>query len=77
LQQQHDLSLLCYNNILMATNALQNNNVKNENAAKELNQYIGKFRSLQGVLQESEMIPTTQMVNGVMEADKGFKALLK
>jgi photosystem II stability/assembly factor-like uncharacterized protein len=77
LQQQHDLSLLCYNNILMATNALQNNNVTNENAAKELNQYIGKFRSLQGVLQESEMIPTTQMVNGVMEADKGFKALLK
>jgi hypothetical protein len=42
-----------------------------------LNQYIGRFRSLQGALQESEMIPTSQLVNGVMEADKGFKALLK
>ena len=77
LQQQHNLSLLCYKNIQLATTALRNNNTTNGSAIKELDQFIGRFRSMLRALQESEMTPTTQLVNGVIQDDKAFKAVLK
>ena len=72
LQLQHDLSLMCYNNALKCMNVL-----KDITGKKDYAKYLDTFLSIQGLLQEGDMPPTTQMINAAMEAQKGFDKLIQ
>jgi photosystem II stability/assembly factor-like uncharacterized protein len=79
LQLQHDLSLICYNNIKQCMKKLEMIN-QNSEAAKTLNSFINKFTSIQNVLQESDWAPTMQMIkaaNETVAAFAQFSATLK
>lgn len=72
LQLQHDLSLMCYNNIKICMEKLESLN-ENAEPAKTLNTYINKFTAIHNVLQESDWPPTTQMINAAEETAVAFK----
>ena len=72
LQLQHDLSLMCYNNALKCMNVLKDITDK-----KDYAKYLDTFLSIQGLLQEGDMPPTTQMINAAREAQKGFDKLIQ
>ena len=72
LQLQHDLSLMCYNNALKCMNVL-----KDITGKKDYAKYLDTFLSIQGLLQEGDMPPTTQMINAAREAQKGFDKLIQ
>jgi hypothetical protein len=79
LQLQHDLSLICYNNIKQCMKKLETVN-QNSEAAKTLNSFMNKFTSIQNVLQESDWAPTMQMIkaaNETVAACTQFSATLK
>ena len=67
---QHDLSSICYSNIIrcMALKASEKKEFQ-----KDADKYLNQFTSLQNILQESDMPPTTQTVNAVHEAMTAFE----
>ena len=71
LAAQHALSVTCYNYIIKCKAALK----FGENAA--LSKYLNSFSSLQNILQESDMPPTTQTIKAVNETVAGYEAMMK
>lgn len=78
LQMQHDLSLMCYDNILKCKTALKEltaqMNAASSETMKVFSGYIDSFTSLHNVMQESDFPLTGQMVQGARETEKGFDA---
>ena len=64
LQLQHDLSVLCYNRI----NYFQSKITDDAAIRKQWEKAISTFSSLHNALQESDMAPTSQLTNAVIEA---------
>ncbi|MEO6538071.1 MAG: hypothetical protein ABIT07_06185, partial [Ferruginibacter sp.] len=80
LQLQHDLSLMCYNNIETCRKLLAEMAEKNEDESekgKSLTKYSGIFNSILNTLQDSDMSPTTPMIKAAKEASKEFETLLQ
>jgi photosystem II stability/assembly factor-like uncharacterized protein len=73
LQLQHDLSVMCYNNIKKCNKTLEGLDASTEDA-KILLTFISKFTTIQNQLQDSDWPPTTQMIIAAKEANL---ALLK
>ena len=72
---QHDLSLMCYTNIQKCMSALKEivgGDDKSAELRKELNTYSRTFSSIQNILQDSDLFPTTQAIAAAKEAEKGF-----
>lgn len=76
LQLQHDLSVMCYNNIEMCKSEL-NRLDANSDKAKALAKYMGNFTGIQNALQDSDWPPTIQMINAAKENELSFKQFLK
>jgi hypothetical protein len=76
LQLQHDLSLLCYNNIQKCMKALEGKDA-NSDKAKTLSKYLRDFTSLHNALQESDWPPTTQMINATKLTQADFDLFYK
>lgn len=76
LQLQHDLSVMCYNNIKKCKTALNGLDPNTENA-KALAKYMGNFSGIQNALQDSDWPPTMQMVNAAKETELAFNQFLK
>jgi photosystem II stability/assembly factor-like uncharacterized protein len=75
---QHDLSLMCYNNMRKCMNALKaTDGAGDGELGKELNSSFRTFSSIQNILQDSDMAPTTQTIAAAKEAEKGFAASWK
>ena len=72
MQLQHDLSLLCYNNILKCKKALEAIADKNLPNAKELSKYESSFGRIHNSLQERDWPPTTQMIKAAKETEQAF-----
>lgn len=77
LQLQHDLSFTSYMNIKKIRNALKEISEKKvgkfSDIEKELSRYMRTFSSLQNLLQQSDMPPTSQMISAFNETEKGFE----
>ena len=71
LQQQHDLSLMCYNNIKQCKKKMAGLN-ENTEVAKTFTGFINKFNTLYGALQESDMVLTMQMIKASKETNVAF-----
>lgn len=65
LQLQHDISVMCYNNIQKCIAA------KN-NGAKDLDKLQSAFAAVHNALQDSDMSPTMQMITAAKETEKQF-----
>jgi hypothetical protein len=76
LQLQHDLSLLCYNNIKQCMKKLEGIN-ENTDPAKIVTSFINKFTAIHNVLQESDWAPTTQMIKAAKETEQAFGQFYK
>ena len=76
LQQQHDLSLMCYNNIKQSRKKMEGLN-ENTESAKTLTGFINKFNTLYGALQESDMVLTMQMIKASKETNAAFTQFFK
>ncbi|HRI25448.1 MAG TPA: hypothetical protein PLZ45_12290, partial [Ferruginibacter sp.] len=78
---QHNLSLLCYNNMQKCMDALKQIQVKKDTALNELEKdfrkYLAAFGSVQNVLQDSDLPPTTQAIGAAKEAEAGFNMAWK
>jgi hypothetical protein len=78
LQLQHDLSLMCYQNITKCMKAMKEINSQKDAETKELQAtlsgYISSFTAVHNALQDSDFPPTTQMVRSAKEAEKNFDA---
>ncbi|MEP7255041.1 MAG: hypothetical protein ABI666_04650 [Ferruginibacter sp.] len=76
LQLQHDLSLMCYNNIKKCMEALKEISIKHDDKLidfeKSLRKYSGTFSSIHNTLQDSDMPPTSQVITAAKEAETGF-----
>ncbi len=70
---QHDLSLTCYNYISKCKDDLKFVSETNTETRK----YLNVFSSLQNVLQDSDMPPTTQVVNAVKENVAAYESSQK
>ncbi len=62
LQLQHDLSMMCYNNIQQCMKIMVGVDANTEKA-KILLKYLSDFSALHNILQESDWAPTAQIVN--------------
>ena len=71
LATQHDLSLTCYNYILKCKDDLK------FGESTEIRKLLSSFSSLQNILQDSDMTPTTQVINAVKETVAAYDASLK
>jgi photosystem II stability/assembly factor-like uncharacterized protein len=76
LQLQHDLSLMCYNNIKKCMKMLEGLN-ENAEDAKIVTSFINKFTAIHNVLQESDWAPTTQMIKAAKETEQVFGQFYK
>ena len=76
LQLQHDLSVICYNNILKCMKARGGTDEVSEKA-KTLSKYLNAFTSLHNALQESDWPPTIQMVNTAKRTQADFEQFYK
>jgi hypothetical protein len=76
LQLQHDLSLMCYNNIKKCMKKLEGLN-ENAEGVKILTGFINKFTSIHNTLQESDWMPTMQTVKAAKETDVVFEQFYK
>ena len=74
LQLQHDVSLMCYNNIKMGMKKLEGLN-ENGEATKELKGFINKFTGIHNLLQENDNEPTSQMLKAAKETSAAFTKL--
>jgi hypothetical protein len=72
---QHDLSLLCYNHIIKCRDDLRSMTGKEQVA--ETTKYVNTFSSLQNILQDSDMPPTTQTIKAVNETVAAFENMIK
>ncbi|MEO6254995.1 MAG: hypothetical protein ABIO79_16925, partial [Ferruginibacter sp.] len=72
---QHDLSLICYNNILKCRNDLDM--ISDKDKVAEVRKYLNAFSSLQNTLQDGDWPPTTQVINAVKETVAAYEASLK
>jgi hypothetical protein len=76
---QHDLSLMCYNNIqknMQALNTIsKSQNNKWADLEKEIKKLLSTFNSIQNILQDSDMPPTTQTIKAAKDAETGFVML--
>jgi hypothetical protein len=72
---QYDLSLLCYNNILKCQNDLRS--ITDKDQVAELRKYLSSFSSLQNMLQDSDMPPTTQAINAIKETVTAYDAMIR
>ena len=72
LQLQHDLSLMCYNNIQKCMKVLETTGDKNSASAKEFIKYQSSFERIHNSLQDSDWPPTTQMINAAKETEQAF-----
>ena len=70
LQLQHNLSLMCYNNIQKCIAA------KNKGATN-LDKIQSAFAGILNMLHDSDMPPTTQMINSAKETEKAFLEAMK
>ncbi|HEX2684520.1 MAG TPA: hypothetical protein VHL77_11330, partial [Ferruginibacter sp.] len=75
LATQHDLSLICYNNVLKCQAALRTLTDKDKIA--ETRKYMNSFLSLQNTLQDGDWPPTTQMIKAVKETVAGYEGMKK
>jgi len=76
LQLQHNLGLLCYNNIKKCMKKLEGLDENTENA-KSLSKFISSFTAIHNSLQESDWPPTTQMIKAAKETELNFIRLHK
>jgi photosystem II stability/assembly factor-like uncharacterized protein len=72
---QHDLSLICYNNILKCRNDLQT--ISDKDQVAETRKFLNTFSSLQNTLQDGDWPPTTQIINAVKETVAAYEVFLK
>lgn len=75
LTTQHALSLMCYNNIQKCMEALKEisaDDTKLAEVQKNFNTYFRTFSSIQNILQDSDMPPTTQTIKAAKDAETGF-----
>ena len=72
---QHDLSLICYYNILKCRNDLKI--ISDKDQVAEVRKYLNTFSSLQNTLQDGDWPPTTQVINAVKETVAAYEASLK
>lgn len=72
IQLQHDLSLMCYKNILKCMNKLETIADKNTDNAKKLAEYESSFERIHNSLQESDWPPTSQVVRAAKETEQAF-----
>jgi hypothetical protein len=70
LQLQHDLSVMCYNNIQKCIAA------KN-NGATSLDKIQSAFAGILNILHDSDMPPTAQMISAAKETEKAFLEAIK
>lgn len=77
LQLQHDLSFTCYINIQKIRIALKEISNKKDKKFSEIekvfSKYLRSFSSLQNLLQQSDMPPTSQMIFAFNNSEKGFE----
>ena len=73
---QHDLSLMCYNNIQKCMQALNTISISQNNKwadlEKDIKKLLSTFNSIQNILQDSDMPPTTQTIKAAKDAETGF-----
>ena len=76
LEVQHDLSLMCYNNIQKCMTVLKEiKTIKPgefTDTDKLFSKYLGVFTAIQNTLQETDLPPTSQAINTAKEAEKSF-----
>ena len=70
LQLQHDISLMCYSNI-------QKCMVAKKAGATNLDKFQTAFAGILNLLHDSDMPPTTQMINAAKETEAAFNAVYK
>ena len=75
LQLQHDLSLICYKNILKCQDDLRS--ISDKDQVAETRKYLNTFSALQNVLQDSDWPSTTQVINAVKEAVTNYEESMK
>ncbi|HMG14287.1 MAG TPA: hypothetical protein VK590_02500, partial [Saprospiraceae bacterium] len=75
LQIQHDLSMMCYNNMIKCM--LEKKEISNGSNPKKdmLSKYFNIFYTLEEALQYCDMPPTTQLIESVYTKDAEFKKL--
>ncbi len=66
LAAQHDLSIICYNYMKRCMEALKETGLATEKTT-ELRRFQGVFSSLQNILQDSDLPPTTQTIAAVKD----------
>ncbi len=66
LAAQHDLSMICYNYMKRCMEALKETGLATERTT-ELRRFQGVFSSLQNILQDSDLPPTTQTIAAVKD----------
>ncbi|MFZ1783987.1 MAG: hypothetical protein WAU23_02200 [Ferruginibacter sp.] len=74
LELQHNLSRICHSNIIRCM--VLKASAKPE-FLKDADKYLNQFTSLQNILQDSDMPPTTQTVNAVNDTIAGFEMVWK
>jgi hypothetical protein len=72
---QHDLSLICYNNILKCQNDLKM--ISDKEQVAEIRKFLNTFSSLQNTLQDSDWPPTMQLINAIKETNTAYDEMLK
>ncbi len=75
LQLQHDVSLMCYNNIQQCIKALSVADINSEKA-KSLQKFQRSFTFIQNALQEGEWAPTKQMIESAKKTEQEFKVFM-
>ena len=74
---QHDLSLMCYNNIQKCITALKEIAAKQDekliDAGKNFKKYSEVFNTIQNALQETDLPATSQVIIAAKEAENSFK----
>ncbi len=71
LQLQHDLSLMCYNNIKKCMKELEYTDANTEKA-KNLSKFISNFTAVHNAMQDSDWSPTSQMIKAAKETEQSF-----
>jgi len=76
LQLQHDLSVMCYNNIKKCMKELERIDANSEKA-KKLSKYISNFTAVHNAMQDSDWPPTSQMIKSARETEQSFVEFFK
>jgi hypothetical protein len=72
---QHDLSLICYKNILKCQDDLKK--ISDKDKVAETRKYLNSFSSLQNTLQDGDWPPTTQVIKAVKETVAAYEGMKK